>query len=183
MHKSTSKNPWLTIWTKPRKAIRSVVETNPNSGFYLISIILGLVVDSLFLLINWYGILALFAMMILISIIGWLLQVTGRWIGGHGSFQNTRAAFVWALFPVVAWMGVMIFINWVGLFSVEDDSVYRIFIYGYALGPVACLWTIVLQCFTLAEVHRFSAWKGLFNFLITAIIIGVVSVAICMIVS
>ena len=70
-------NPWITIWTSPRKTIRAIVETNPKKDFLLLAAITFM--QAFFLYSGYYtwdiayGFLLSLAVAIIISpFIGWV---------------------------------------------------------------------------------------------------------------
>src|SRR5277367_2964710 len=78
-------NPWLKIWTEPRKTIRGIVHTNPKRAFILLSTIYGLPIAfnfaqniSLETAIPFWAILI--ASLILCPFIGMIGISIGAWI-------------------------------------------------------------------------------------------------------
>ena len=121
-------NPWLSIWVRPRETIRRIVKSNPKSDFVLLSTLYGLpmvlhamqnlalgnkfsVIPILIISL----ILAPFCGMIGITIMTWLLNVTGKWIGGTASFQEVRAVSCWSNVPSVVtllmWLALIVLFN------------------------------------------------------------------------
>ena len=42
MAKKLPCNPWIEVWTQPRRTLRAIVECNPRYGFVILSAIYGL---------------------------------------------------------------------------------------------------------------------------------------------
>lgn len=193
-------NPWLSIWLEPRKTIRSIVEQDPKYGFLLLSAVYGLplafnlaqsfyltsslplwaVVIGCLILCTFLGVLG-------ISVCAWLLQVTGRWIGGKGTFLTIRSAVAWSNVP-----NFVTILMWIALISIFQRQVFapgftEAHFVGFQAGAiflifliqsVVSVWSFILLLHTLGEVQGFSAWKALLNVIIPVVII----VVICMLV-
>jgi len=190
-------NPWLHIWTQPRQTIRSLVDADPKFGFGILSAIYGLPMAlnlaqniSLGAKIPTWAILigaliiCTFLGMIGFSIVTWLLYVTGRWIGGRGSYQTIRTAVTWSNMPnsitILMWI-VLLAVFGGALFHKQFSETHFI---GYEAGIVfivfliqlvVSIWGFVILLQGLSEVQEFSMWKALLNILIPcAIVIGVI---------
>ncbi len=186
-------NPWLRIWTDPRGTIRSIVSRDPKYRFVWLSAIYGLPIAFNFaqnfslatqvpLWAIWIAslILAPFLGMIGISVCAWALKVTGRWIGGMGTFQTVRAAVAWSNVPSIVSVAM-----WIVLMGVFGAQVFRrefaeMTFIGYQAGVVfltflvqtiASIWGFIILLKTLGEVQGFSSWKALLNILIPFIIV------------
>ncbi len=188
-----SGNPWVSIWTQPRKTIRSIVTTDPKYGFYLLCAVYGLpmafnLAQSFYLTASiplWAVILGsllvcTFLGMIGISISTWLLQVTGRWIGGKGTFQTIRAAVAWSNVP-----NFVTVLMWIVLLAIFGGSVFApsftetrfvgfqagaVFLI-FLIQSVISVWGFIILLHTLGEVQGFSAWKALVNVIIPFVIV------------
>ncbi len=188
MAKSTGTNPWLKIWVEPKKTIRSIVTTNSKHGLVALCVIYGLplalnLVQS-FALVEVIPVwAALIGALVIsgflgiagISIASWLLSVTGRWIGGKGSFDNVRAAVAWSNVP-----NFVTILMWVALFGVFGTQVLNrnfsdMQFIGYQAGTlflvmliesIVSVWGFVILLNTLAEVQGFSLWRALLNVII-----------------
>src|SRR5262249_37807789 len=125
-------NPWLSIWTQPRKTIRSIVGSDPKFGYLLLCIACGLPMAfniaqaaSAFTAIPLWAILlgclvaSTFLGMISISVTAWVLQVSGRLLGGKGNFQTVRAAVAWSKVP-----GFVVIFTWVALLIVFGSQIF-----------------------------------------------------------
>lgn len=193
MAKQLQENPWLNIWVEPRKTMRAIVNTDPKYGFLLLSAVYGLplafnVAQSMSLIASiplWAVIISslvvcIFLGMIGISICAWLLHITGKWIGGKGSFQTIRSAVAWSNVP-----NFVTILMWIVLMVVFGGNVFnRDFaetpFIGYQAGivflvfliqTIVSIWGFILLLKCLGEVQGFSAWRALGNVLIPSVII------------
>lgn len=188
MAKFEQGNPWFTIWTEPRKTIRSIVQTDPKYGFVALSVLYGLPLalnliqsfDLTTIIPVWAAILGAlivctFLGMAGISIGAWLLQITGRWIGGKGDFQNVRSAVAWANVP--NFVTILLWLVLLGVFGTQIFSKHfsEMQFVGYQSGilflvmlleTIVSIWGFIILLNTLAEVQEFSIWKALLNVII-----------------
>lgn len=193
MAKKAEGNPWLSIWTEPRQTIGSIVKTDPKFRFVLLSAIYGLPMAlnlaqnfSLGAKVPIWAILigSLIVCTVLgmigISISTWLLHVTGRWIGGKGSFQTIRTAVTWSNVPNIVTLlmwGVLLGIFGGAVFNKQFSETHFI---GFQAGivfivfliqAVISIWGFIILLQGLGEVQGFSAWKALLNVLIPFVIV------------
>src|SRR5579885_399667 len=116
-------NPWLSIWTRPRRTLAEIVNTNPSFRFFFFCFIYGFVAllqgaqqsslglqysAGLILLIA--AIVGFFIGYISLSVSSLLLLWTGKWIKGKGNYKQVRAAVAWSNAPVavelVIWLAL-----------------------------------------------------------------------------
>lgn len=193
MARSIEGNPWLSIWLRPRETIRLIVDTDPSHKLYLLCALYGFPMAMSFAqsfsLANLFSMwVTLLAALILcpflgfagISISTWLLHFTGRWIGGHGSFQSIRAAVAWSNVP-----NIVTVITWVLLLALFGNNVFcrefsEMTFVGYQAGlifliflvqSIISIWGFILLLHTLGEVQGFSAWRALLNVIIPFVIL------------
>jgi hypothetical protein len=186
-------NPWLSIWTEPRKTVRSIVNTDPKFGFVVLSAVygfpmalnlaqnlsLGASIPIWAIMIGALIVCTIFGM-IGISISSWLLHFTGRWIGGKGTFHTIRTAVVWSNVPnivaILMWIvmitafGRAVFINTFSSSHFMGTQAGIIFIV-FLLQSIASIWGFVILLQGLGEVQGFSAWRALINILIPFVIV------------
>jgi hypothetical protein len=193
MAKKAAGNPWLSIWTEPRKTVRSIVNTDPKFGFVILSAIYGFPM-ALNLAQNfslgasvpaWAILLGALIICTLLGMIGitistWLLHFTGRWIGGRGSFQTVRTAVAWSNVPnvVTILMGlIMVAMFGRAMFNPAFSATHfmgtqaGIVFIVFLLQAVASIWGFVILLVGLSEVQGFSVWKALLNVLIPFVIV------------
>jgi len=181
-------NPWLSIWTEPKRTIRSIVDTDSRFGFLILAFFYGLPLAfnsaqsfNLVSVIPFWAVVAasliasFFLGMMGICVSAWLLQVVGRWMGGRGDFASVRAAVAWSNVPncvtVLMW-GVLLSLFGSSVFNRHFAETQFI---GYQAGilflvmlveSIASIWGFIILLNVLAEVHGFSLWKALLNVLI-----------------
>lgn len=200
MAEITQRNPWLSIWTEPRKTIRSLIDTNPKRGYLLLCAVYGL--PLAFNLVQSFGLTSIiplwaiiigslvactFLGMVGISISAWLVHFTGKWIGGKGSFQTVRAAIAWSNVP-----NIVSIIMWIILFGIFGAQILNKnfsegkFV-GYQAGTlflvmliesIVSIWGLIILLNGLKEVQGFSIWRALLNLAIPfALVVVIVWVA------
>jgi hypothetical protein len=181
-------NPWLSIWTEPRKTIRFIVKTDPKLRLLVLCAIYGLplalnLVQSFALshvVPSWAIIIGslvacTFLGVLGISISSWLLNFTGRWIGGKGSFQDIRAALAWSNVPNI--VTILMWIVLLGVFGTQvfDKDFSNAQFVGYQAGilflvmlieTIVSIWGFIILLNALAEVQQFSIWKAILNVVI-----------------
>lgn len=186
-------NPWITIWTKPRKTMRYIINDNPEKYIKLLAVISGItkfldkasfknIGDKM----PMFGILLLAVFvgsisgLILLYINAALLKWTGKWIGGKGSIEHIRAAVAWGSIPFI-----MVSIIWIPeliLFGKEmfttsmpnmESSLFliTIFLVFGVIEFIVVVWDFFIMCKCLGEVQGFSAWKGFANYLLVGLIL------------
>jgi hypothetical protein len=176
-------NPWVSIWTRPRATIRQIVDTDPTYMVVLLASIGGIARaldnasrrntgDNLPLA----GILVTAMIagplggLIMLYLSGALVRWTGSLLGGVANSVQVRAALAWGQVPtigiLIVW-GVQIALLGKELFSSETPSLDAgelrawIFLATVPIDVVLAIWAAVLIVKCVAEVHQFSAWKGL----------------------
>ncbi len=184
----TQGNPWLSIWTQPRKTIRSIVDTNPKFGFLILCAVYGL--PLAFNLVQSFGLTSIipiwaiiigslvvctFLGIIGISICAWLLHITGRFIGGKGNYQGIRAAVAWSNVP--NFVTILMWIVLLGVFGTQvfNKNFSETQFFGYQAGiiflvmlveTITSVWGFIILLNALGEVQGFSIWKALLNVVI-----------------
>ncbi|HAB99176.1 MAG TPA: hypothetical protein DCE71_05085 [Parachlamydiales bacterium] len=173
----SSINPWRSMWLRPRETIRWVVQTDPRYGVFWLSGIY--ILQSLFFFLNFWSfgltvhyyailipslVLAPLLGVIWVWFYGWLLQCTGRWLGGDAPASHVRAALAWSRLPMSA-----AFVLWVFLFFQQPEEMFIQHGPG-TLAPVIHttlflleIWTLILFVQAIREVHHFSLLKSLLN--------------------
>ena len=104
------------------------------------------------------GLVALFLM-------GWLIKVTARWLGGRGSVQETRAAFAWSGIPSIWFLPVIMVLNvWWAIAPPEPAQDVPPWYLAVLISNVIVfflfLYEVVLLSQSVGEVHRISGWAG-----------------------
>ena len=175
-----STNPWISIWTNPRKTIREIVDTKPGKGFYLISILYGFQFVLNFASMKMMGanysapailIGSLILSLIVGVIIFYMMSFSMYWIGkifkGGAMFSHIRATVAWSNLPFtingIVWI-ILAIITGAAAFSgtVGGGLLYFASIVNFAMA----IWYVVLQIQTLREVQGFSLGQAIGNFIL-----------------
>lgn len=200
-------NPWLSVWLRPRTTIRYILANNPSYGYWLIVFAYGFVnmlqsfesgksgdkIDSLGVILAVSLIIGPPIVLLGVYISGWLMQVTGNWLGGRASQMDLRIASVWSYLPLTL-AGLMYWprlsVSGHSLFTSEfqdldisllSGDVATIEYMNLGVTVIAAIWTIVLASHMVAEVQGFrSSWRGFFNLLLPVMILLVIIVALAM---
>lgn len=196
MAKTVQKNPWLSIWTEPRKTIRSIVDTDPKFGYLILCAIYGL--PFAFNLVQNFDLTAVipvwavligslvacvFLGMIGISISSWLIHIFGRMLGGKANFQTVRAAVAWSNVP--NFVTVLLWIVLLGVFGsqVFNRNFSEMQFVGYQAGilflvmlleSIVSVWGFIILLSALREVQEFSVWRAILNVVIPFVAVVIV---------
>ncbi|MCH9608837.1 MAG: hypothetical protein S4CHLAM45_06460 [Chlamydiales bacterium] len=171
--------PWGSLWTKPRKTIRAQIERDPHktvlwlavcqgivSSFYWIDAVQaeypGLHIGLVYILTILGAIATSIGTFYLMS---WVYKFCGHWIGGKGHYTEVKCAVGWSYYPSIV----------AGLLGLA--SYYVAFAPGLqkALGlgsSIAFIWGLIILIKTVAESHRFGAWRGVATIVLGAIVVG-----------
>ncbi|UTW44491.1 YIP1 family protein [bacterium SCSIO 12696] len=183
-YKPTDYNPWLSIWLKPHATMRQILATDPNKSVFMLVILGGFA--NTFSNANEgqipYGFIGLVITALIggaiIGFIFWLLyssliNITGRWLGGQGNWEEVRCAVAWANVPLI-WM-LVVEVPFYLLFNqlpTHNEYIYYGLLYGTALVLlVVSIWSVFTFCHCVGEAHKFSAWKALGSTLISLVLI------------
>ena len=187
----------LSMWTAPRKTIRGIINTNPDSKLFLLSLIYGLPMMFYYAQGSSLGQSYRLSTILLISLIGAviigyiginigsaLIFFTGKWIGGKASFKQVRASIAYSNVTNIVSIAI-----WLFLMMLFRQSVFLAdFPYASSLGDfafimnsiflvqlVVAIWSMVIFVASLSETQGFSVFKSIIN---TLLPIGVVFVLI-----
>lgn len=181
-------NPWSHIWIHPRETLRSILQRNPRRLIIWLAILASIL--SFFaseamagtgkMFESSQSALAFTAAAIIIGALiglfhlyfgGWLLRLTGGWLGGQGNFTEVKCAIGWANYPAIVF-------NIAFLFKAALWSVPPLAMIFALIGGVLWVWNLVIYVFLIAEAHKFSAWRSLGAILLAAVLIFAVLVII-----
>ncbi len=189
-------NPWVSIWTRPRATIRQIVETNPKYMVLLLGVLSGVgqVLDNasmrsagddatLGAILGAAVVFGPIGGLITLFVGGWLVQLTGTWLGGVATAVQVRAALAWGQVP-----GVVALVLWIPqllLFGsemfttdtprIDADSGLLAALLGISLVELVLgIWQLVLVFKCVGEVHQFSAWKALGAMMLAGLLLVVV---------
>jgi hypothetical protein len=178
-------NPWTAIWTRPRATIRQIVNTDPTKNVMLLAVLSGMsgllpsfMVQQLDIVTTLVGMViggSIFGLL-MIYFNGFMLTMTGRWIGGQANQQEVRAAYAWASVPVLPVFALELVTFFSGGMS---SPIYLLLVpVQFVLG----IWSFVLSLKCLGEVHRFSAMTAFGAALLSGLVLGGIFLVILIIV-
>ncbi|NGX61438.1 MAG: hypothetical protein K940chlam9_00923 [Chlamydiae bacterium] len=170
---------WGKIWVHPKKTMEAILQENPKKWIIWLAIIWGIL--SLWLGLSTSSheqvhalstgveialilIVGAVAGIVHLYVGGWLLQLTGSWVGGEGNFVDVKSAVGWNFYPnsvaiLFGLLGVAAFPNpWLQLAA---GIVYI----------VGAIWAFVIFMNLLAAAHKVSAWKALLAFIIAVVLV------------
>lgn len=173
---------WLTIWISPRQTIRRIVDTNAEYGVIPLAVLSGIqqVLDraskqgwgdnqSLIVVLIFALVGGVLSGIVGVYLNGALYQWTGSWLGGQATTKEVRCAAAWSsiadiallifVLPLIGVFGRNWFTSSADWLSPTQAGVLLAFL--GTIGLVSFCWKVFLFAKCLAEVHRFSAWKGL----------------------
>lgn len=187
-------NPWLSIWTSPRKSIRTLIHYSTNHRIIALSAIYGFLYmlqlshflslgtgNPLWMILLISIIFALPAGYIIFNVMSFFNYFLGKLIKGKGTFKEIRAATYWSSVPCV--ISVLLYIVQIVVFRNE------LFVAGYetqVMGGAALLtlivgiiqrvitvWVFIIFLHALGEVQGFSAWMALLNVFLSGLTIAI----------
>ena len=197
------KSPFLTIWTQPRQTIRAIVETDPTWLVAPLVMLAGVaqallrastqrIGDRLSLratltLVVVTGPLAGF---VGLQVAGWLLALTGRWLGGRARPEQVRAAIAWSSVPTLASLPIGILLLAVlgrEMFTTKTPTIDAypalglLLLTGQVVAALLRGWSVLLLLKCVGEVQGFSAWRTSWSLVLTGLVV-VVPIGLLMIV-
>jgi hypothetical protein len=187
-------SPWLSIWIEPRGTIRQIVDSNPERHVLLLAVLTGvyraldnaaardlgdsLSLPAIFILSLIFGAIG---GMISLYITGAVFTWSGNLFGGEASSEEVRTAAAWSSVPDVVLLVVLLFPmavlgrEWFSSSpDLPDNALIGLWLLGLVgIGIVLTLWRVFLFVKCLAEVHNFSAWRGLAASIVGVLALGV----------
>lgn len=187
-------NPWFATWTRPRAALRYVLNSDPDRWIFVLSVVAGFARSldgaSSESMGDEYPLLAIFALaliggsisgLVYVYVFGFLLRWTGGWLGGRAIYVETRAALAvphviigWSLLlwiPLLALLGREMFTT--EMPRVEAQPVLALVVLAImAVEVVLTIWAFVAFLHCLSEAQGFSVWRALANTLLAVLVIA-----------
>lgn len=187
-------NPWLSIWVKPRKTIRALVEFNVNYRFIIMCALYGFYnmlqfsqvfalgqTTALWMILLFAVILAIPAGYIAFNFSSFLTFLLGKLIKGKGSFKQVRAATYWASVPMIVTL-----VFWIFMMIAHGNTIFVPGFETHLVGTAATIsmvigfaqvglsiWGLVIFLHALGEVQGFSAWMALLNLFLAGLTIAI----------
>ena len=173
-------NPWYTIWTQPRKTVQWMAENAPGQWLWLlvfcggVSRVLtqlpGFPVREAFPdfpagdLVMVGIVLGPVAGAFQIYVIGRLVHlVLTKYMGGTGSWTQTRTAIAWSFAPGAAstllWFVMLATHGPEVAISQPSDYPSLVVTLDHGLHFVFTVWMVVLEVLCIAYVHRIILWR------------------------
>jgi hypothetical protein len=192
MKEKSPSNPWLSMWTKPRETIQSIVDRNPEQSVLLLASLSGIsqALDkaSTKSTGDTYPLLAVILLciasgaisgIISLYLAGFLLKHAGHWLGGKADGDRVRAAIAWSSVPV-AW-ALLLWLPELAIFGKDlfssttprIDAQPVLYFSFLAVELIIAIWAIVIFFKSLSQVHRFSVWRSIGATLIAVALIAV----------
>ncbi len=190
-----SGNPWLKMWVRPRDTVRSIVKSDPNYRIWWLAAAYGFpmllnmaqsfslsTTFSLGVILILAAVLAAPIGMLGFMIISALVQWTGRWLGGVGSYLEIRAAVAWSnvtnIGTSILWLVLVCVFGWQVFFKTFPQSPFigaslAVVSSVFLLETVLSIWSFVLLFQSLAEVQKFSVWRAIVNIILPFVIVTV----------
>ncbi len=190
--RSENINPWLQLWIHPKKTMRSILDTDSSRAILWLAVIWGAIsafsgfgylwmtnpdrenLSQIYLLVS-IIIAGGFAGIIHLYLGGWLYKLTSSWLGGKGTFTDTKCVVGWSYYPFI--LG-----NIAGICSIAVIPNPWLQLAFWLINVVIAVWGIVIFLNALGEAHRFSAWKSLLAVIIACILIFVAIMIIALLV-
>ena len=169
-------NPWKEVWLHPRNTIKAILKYDPKYMVLPLAALAGIANNALEFEVmdvivggrSFIGSVFVAAILGIISlyISGFLLSLTGKWIGGKADALKLRATIAWASVPVVA--SLVLFIP---LFFALNSELMGILGLSSIAVAILGIWSLVLQVGMISEIQKFSIVKTIFNIILSIIVV------------
>ncbi|MDF3123514.1 YIP1 family protein [Rheinheimera sp. 1928-s] len=182
-------NLWTNIWFQPRQTIQEIIDTNAQYAVIPLAMLYGIwdvltkasnkeMGDKYELSAILFGatVSGIICGLITLYVLGWLLKISGSWLGGKATAEHLRAAFAWGVIPAICTLPlcfVEIALYGNEIFSSETPAISANPIPFFVLLAIQFLlacWASVLMFMCIAQVQGFSFWKAIGNFLLAAVL-------------
>jgi hypothetical protein len=188
-------SPWVSIFTRTRATMRQILDENPRRLVHVLAMLggvaemvgshlpdmppfftptLGEVIAVKIVLGALLGLAGLY-------VFGAAVWLTGKMIGGRGTFIDVRAATAWACVPalwaVLLWLPFLAYLGVEALNldpqSLLDDPAGLILLVPVGIAGLGLfVWRVVIYSKCLGEAHHFSAWHGFGAALIALVLLA-----------
>lgn len=192
----SSQNPFFSIWIRPRGTIRQIVDSDPEKYVIVLAAISGIYQSldtaaersfgddmSLVAIILLSLFVGALGGVVSLYIGGVLFRWSGSLFGGTADSTRVRAALAWSSVPDIILL--MIFIAIIAIFGhdwftsstawMDTNQALVLGVFGLVgiVGIILVIWKAFLVIKCLAEVHGFSAWRGLASIVVGLLTGGV----------
>src|SRR5512146_1498903 len=203
--------PWIAIWMSPRETIKKIVERDPTHQVIMLGALSGALVmlNSMLSaalgftptplpapLVPYMPILTFASPFIgaAFGIVGlyltaFVMDWTGRVLGGVGNAVTVRAAVAWSEVPQIC-LGVVMLLILLGsgvyqalVPSLPDPNgvaaaVANPFTPTRGVEAIISIWSFILMLHCVGAVHRFSAWRALGAFLLPGAALAAIAIVV-----
>jgi hypothetical protein len=174
--------------------MQAIVDRSPNFGFWVLSLLVGmptaLQLAQAYSLASWlpFPFILLFSLIAAIPlgalwlcIMGGILYLTGKWLGGKACFAEVRLALAWSsalmwFFFNISCAALLVYYGaqwfcptWINL-QVSQSMMYVALIL-WVTHVVVVLWSLYVLVHALAQVQGFSVWKSLGNIVLSGVVL------------
>lgn len=168
-------NPWTSMWSHPRVTIHFLSQNKPRYGVFLLSTLYA--VQALLYFANYWSLGFSFPFPVLLGVsvlaapfagfawvylMGWLLSMIGRCLGGSASQEMMRLAASWSKLPTVITL-----LMWFLLLISSPGAAFLQASGGETMLFVNCIslivfsWSFVLLIQSIRELEGFSCLRSL----------------------
>jgi len=183
MHKMNL-NPWVTMWTNPRKTIREIVNIAPRKGMFLLAFFFGLqyllnLAHTMSIGQNFSPLMILISAVILAPLIGYFwfyvfggcLYWTGKLFKGQGKFFQILSSVAWSSIPYIlnVLMWFLFLVTSTFTIFVKNSEGFTFFFINF-ITLITAIWSLVLVIKCIKEVQDFSYWKSIGNYLAALVV-------------
>lgn len=179
-------NPWLTIWTQPRRTIRDIVEMDPNHRLGVLIALAGLgyligyalPVEEPYTMPILQGLINLpLQLFIHFQVHSAVLVWLGRRSGSRATLPEIRAAIAWSEIPsfILLLPASLAFLTLSPELLTLNSEVTSTFMFRFLGLSIALMvlgiwaFTIYLRC--LSEVLSFSLWRSFGLWILSLVVI------------
>jgi Yip1-like protein len=183
--------PWIAIWTRPRAALRRVLDGGAPRAILRLAALGGIAEALTIATDSGYGDThspwVVLAMALPLGVVGgilalavltWLVRLAGLWLGGRGERMDVMTALAWSCVPAI-W-GLLLWLPRAALLGeetfrsapagIEENPPAALFLGLLGLVQVImALWGTLITLKCIAEAHRFSAWRALGAFILAGL--------------
>lgn len=195
-------NLWTNIWLHPKQTIQEIIDTNAQYAVIPLTILYGIwnsltkasnneMGDKYELSSILFGSIlsGTIGGLITLYVLGWLLKISGTWLGGKATTEHLRAALAWSVIPVICalplcFVDIALYGN--EIFSSETPTITANpipFFVLLAIQFILACWASVLMFMCIAQVQGFSFWKAIGNFMLAVVLFAAPFVLLGMMIS
>lgn len=192
-------NPWFSIWIKPRATMRWILDTEPRRMVLPLAALggvsQGLQAATPRILAD-FPIVTIVGLKVAVGAIGgvlgvylggFLIRLTGRWLGGSGDSVGVRSALAWSQIPTI-W-SILLILPLLAAFGAEafrldpssmgDTPGVWLFMLPYIVVQIVVgIWGLVITLKCVGEVHGLSAWHALGALVVAFLLVVLAAVVV-----